>query len=132
VLALGHTPFLAGHPLLPDRAAAILAEWKVLAVRTLPGVRTSERVLQRNGLTAPRVRLAPLLPRQEWPAGTAACGSAGPTNGGTTNRPLTTRLRAVPANSQGGDAVAEETPSELSAPSSPFTRFRGRRARSDP
>jgi transposase InsO family protein len=24
-------------------------------------------VLQRNGLTAPRVRLAPLLPRQEWP-----------------------------------------------------------------
>src|SRR5262245_56985648 len=30
-------------------------------------MRTIERVLERNGLTAPRVRLAPLLPRQEWP-----------------------------------------------------------------
>jgi putative transposase len=30
-------------------------------------VRTIERVLERNGLTAPRVRLAPLLPRQEYP-----------------------------------------------------------------
>jgi len=38
-----------------------------LNVRPLPSVRTVERVLQRNGLTAPRVRLAPLLPRQEWP-----------------------------------------------------------------
>jgi hypothetical protein len=33
----------------------------------LPCVRTIERVLERNGLTAPRVRLAPLLPRQEYP-----------------------------------------------------------------
>jgi transposase InsO family protein len=48
-------------------AHAILAELKALNVRPLPGVRTVERVLQRNGLTAPRVRLAPLLPRQEWP-----------------------------------------------------------------
>src|SRR4051794_24900608 len=48
-------------------AAAILAELKVLGVRPLPGARTIERVLQRNGLTAPRFRLAPLLPRQEWP-----------------------------------------------------------------
>jgi putative transposase len=48
-------------------AAAILAEVKALGIRPLPGVRTIERVLQRNGLTAPRVRLAPLLPRQEYP-----------------------------------------------------------------
>jgi len=48
-------------------AAAILAELKALGIRTLPNSRTIERVLQRNGLTAPRVRLAPLLPRQEWP-----------------------------------------------------------------
>jgi putative transposase len=48
-------------------AAAILAELKALGVRPLPCERTIERVLQRNGLTAPRVRLAPLLPRQQWP-----------------------------------------------------------------
>jgi transposase InsO family protein len=48
-------------------AAAILAELKTLGVRPLPGARTIERVLQRNGLTAPRIRLAPLLPRQEYP-----------------------------------------------------------------
>jgi putative transposase len=48
-------------------AAAILAELKALGVRPLPGGRTIDRVLQRNGLTAPRVRLAPLLPRQEYP-----------------------------------------------------------------
>jgi transposase InsO family protein len=48
-------------------AAAILAELKALGVRPLPVERTIERVLQRNGLTAPRVRLAPLLPRQEYP-----------------------------------------------------------------
>jgi len=48
-------------------AAAILAELKALNVSPLPNPRTIERVLQRNGLTAPRVRLTPLLPRQEWP-----------------------------------------------------------------
>src|SRR5262249_20958251 len=48
-------------------ASAILAELKALDVRPLPNLRTIERVLQRNGLTAPRVRLVPLLPRQEWP-----------------------------------------------------------------
>jgi putative transposase len=48
-------------------AAAILAELKALGVRPLPCERTIERVLERNGLTAPRVRLAPLLPRQEHP-----------------------------------------------------------------
>jgi transposase InsO family protein len=48
-------------------ASAILSELKILGVRPLPSERTIERVLERNGLTAPRVRLAPLLPRQEWP-----------------------------------------------------------------
>jgi transposase InsO family protein len=48
-------------------AAAILAELKALNIRSLPCERTIERVLQRNGLTAPRVRLAPLLPRQDYP-----------------------------------------------------------------
>jgi transposase InsO family protein len=48
-------------------APAILAELKVLGIRPLPCERTVERVLERNGLTAPRVRLAPLLPRQPWP-----------------------------------------------------------------
>jgi putative transposase len=48
-------------------AAPIRAELKALGIRPLPCERTIERVLQRNGLTAPRVRLAPLLPRQEYP-----------------------------------------------------------------
>src|SRR6202007_1466915 len=48
-------------------ATAILAEWRARNVRPLPCERTIERVLERNSLTAPRVRLAPLLPRQEWP-----------------------------------------------------------------
>jgi hypothetical protein len=48
-------------------APAILGELKALDIRPLPHPRTIERVLQRNGLTAPRVRLAPLLPRQEYP-----------------------------------------------------------------
>jgi hypothetical protein len=48
-------------------ASAIRAELKALKIRPLPCERTIERVLERNGLTAPRVRLAPLLPRQEYP-----------------------------------------------------------------
>lgn len=48
-------------------ASAILAELKALDIHPLPNPRTIERVLQRQGLTAPRVRLSPLLPRQEWP-----------------------------------------------------------------
>src|SRR5262245_21660668 len=48
-------------------ADAILAELKALSVRPRPGRRTIERVLQRHGLTAPRVRLAPRLPRQQYP-----------------------------------------------------------------
>src|SRR5512142_1082916 len=48
-------------------ATAILAELKALGIRPLPCERTIERVLQRHGSTLPRVRLAPLLPRQEYP-----------------------------------------------------------------
>src|SRR5260370_6785275 len=48
-------------------ATAILAELNALGTRPLPCARTSERVLERNGLTAPRGRRAPLLPRQEYP-----------------------------------------------------------------
>jgi putative transposase len=48
-------------------ATAIRSELKTLDIRPLPSERTIERVLERNGLTAPRVRLAPLLPRQEYP-----------------------------------------------------------------
>jgi putative transposase len=48
-------------------ATVILSELRALGVRPLPSERTIERVLERNGLTAPRVRLAPLLPRQEYP-----------------------------------------------------------------
>jgi putative transposase len=46
---------------------AILAELKALNIRPVPSPRTIERVLQRNGLTLPKVRLAPPLPRQEYP-----------------------------------------------------------------
>jgi transposase InsO family protein len=48
-------------------AGTILAELKSLGIRPLPCARTIERVLERNGLTGPRVRRAPLLPRQEYP-----------------------------------------------------------------
>jgi transposase InsO family protein len=48
-------------------AGAILAELQALGLGPLPCARTIERVLQRHGLTAPRVRLAPLLPRQAYP-----------------------------------------------------------------
>jgi hypothetical protein len=48
-------------------ADAIRAELKARSVRPRPGRRTIERVLQRHGLTAPRVRLAPLLPRPQYP-----------------------------------------------------------------
>jgi transposase InsO family protein len=48
-------------------ATAIRAELKSLGIRPLPSERTIERVLERNGLTAPRFRLAPLLPRQQYP-----------------------------------------------------------------
>jgi transposase InsO family protein len=47
--------------------SAILAELKALNLQPLPSARTIERVLQRNGLTLPKVRLASPLPRQEYP-----------------------------------------------------------------
>jgi hypothetical protein len=50
-------------------ATAIRAEVKALGVCPLPCARTIERVPERDGLTSPRVRLAPLLPCQEYPAG---------------------------------------------------------------
>jgi putative transposase len=46
---------------------AIRAELKALGIRPLPAARTIERVWQRHGLTSPRLRLAPLLPRQDYP-----------------------------------------------------------------
>ncbi len=49
-------------------ASAILAELQALHVRLLPSLRTIDRVLQRNGITLPRVRLPRLLPRQVYPA----------------------------------------------------------------
>jgi putative transposase len=48
-------------------ATAILAELQTLHVQPLPCVRTIERVLQRQGLTLPRVRLSRYLPRQVYP-----------------------------------------------------------------
>jgi putative transposase len=48
-------------------ASAIVAELKALHIRPLPSPRTVERVLQRNGITLPRVRLARWLPRQQYP-----------------------------------------------------------------
>jgi transposase InsO family protein len=48
-------------------AGSILAELQVLHIRPLPSVRTIERVLERNGITAPRVRLAPYLSRATYP-----------------------------------------------------------------
>jgi transposase InsO family protein len=49
-------------------ASAILSELKALQIRPLPCLRTIERVLERNGLTMPRVRLARLLPEHVYPA----------------------------------------------------------------
>jgi putative transposase len=46
-------------------ATAILAEFKSLGICPLPCEHTIARLLERNGLTAPRLRLALRLPRQE-------------------------------------------------------------------
>jgi putative transposase len=48
-------------------ASAILAELKALQVRPLPCERTIERVLEHNGVTTPRVRLARFLPTHVYP-----------------------------------------------------------------
>src|SRR5574342_512013 len=48
-------------------ATAILAELQTLHIRPLPSLRTVERVLERNGVTVPKVRLAPYLPNPTYP-----------------------------------------------------------------
>lgn len=48
-------------------ASSILAELQVLHIRPLPSGRTIERVLERNGETVPKVRLAPYLLRSTYP-----------------------------------------------------------------
>ena len=48
-------------------ASSIVAELQVLHIRPVPSVRTIERVLERNGETAPKVRLAPYLSRATYP-----------------------------------------------------------------
>jgi len=48
-------------------ASAIQAELKALNIRSVPCARTIERVLQRNGVTLPRVRLARFLPAHVYP-----------------------------------------------------------------
>jgi putative transposase len=48
-------------------ASAILAELKALQLRPLPCERTIERVLERNGVTTPRVRLARFRPTHLYP-----------------------------------------------------------------
>lgn len=49
-------------------AQAILAELEALHIRPVPSPRTIERVLQRHGVTMPRIRLAPLVSRYTYPA----------------------------------------------------------------
>jgi len=48
-------------------ASAILAELEALDIRPLPCERTIERVMERNGVTTPRVRLARFLPKHVYP-----------------------------------------------------------------
>jgi putative transposase len=48
-------------------AGSILAELQLLHIRPLPSPRTVERVLERNGITTPKVRLAPYLSRSTYP-----------------------------------------------------------------
>jgi hypothetical protein len=48
-------------------ATAILAELKALHIRPLPSLRTIERTLQRNGISVPRVKLAPWLASHAYP-----------------------------------------------------------------
>jgi putative transposase len=48
-------------------ASSILSELQNLHIRPLPGARTVERVLERNGETVPKVRLSPYLARSTYP-----------------------------------------------------------------
>jgi putative transposase len=49
-------------------ASAVQAELQALHIRPVPCTRTIERVLQRNGATLPKVRLARYLPEHVYPA----------------------------------------------------------------
>lgn len=49
-------------------ASTILAELQALHLHPLPCLRTIERVLQRNGVTLPKVRLMRFLPRHAYPS----------------------------------------------------------------
>ena len=62
----GHTGPGARYRLIG--ASAILAELKALQLCPLPSLSTINRVLQRHGITLPRVRLARPLPRQPYPS----------------------------------------------------------------
>jgi hypothetical protein len=53
-------------------ATAILAELQALQIRPQPSLRTIERVLERNGVTLPKVRLAPYLATTTYPTPAAA------------------------------------------------------------
>ena len=48
-------------------ASTILAELEALHIRPLPSARTIERVLERNGVTLPKVRLAPFVAPISYP-----------------------------------------------------------------
>jgi putative transposase len=48
-------------------ANSIVAELQVLHIRPVPSGRTIERVLERNGESVPKVRLAPYLSRATYP-----------------------------------------------------------------
>jgi hypothetical protein len=52
-------------------ASSILAELQALYIRPLPSLRTIERVLERNGVTLPRVRLAPYVSQSTYPVPSA-------------------------------------------------------------
>jgi putative transposase len=53
-------------------ASAILAELQALQIRPQPSLRTIERVLERNGVTVHKVRLAPYLSTTTYPTPSAA------------------------------------------------------------
>jgi transposase InsO family protein len=48
-------------------ASTILAELQALHIRPLPSLRTIERVLQRNGISVPKVRLSPFVADPTYP-----------------------------------------------------------------
>jgi hypothetical protein len=62
--------------ILPELERAILADLKNLGVRPLPCERTVERVLERNNVSASRVRQIPLRPRQQYPGPKAGLPAA--------------------------------------------------------